>query len=183
MSREKTPVDEKIFSHALIALQDRLGETQEGMARRIGCTLGAYVKWRRGERQPSAKWLIKIVNVCPDLQSLQDFGFNIPPTTRTDSYPTRPEETLSSKEHIARGKEKLMREKGKKDREFAELIRKLQEINAGVQEGNRYAMEQLRAISQYISHGAGIATEPGLSRNRRAEIMKEAIRKAGSLEE
>lgn len=58
---------------ALQLLQARLGETQEGMARRLGCTLGAWSKWFRGERTPSGEWLLRILALCPDEETLKNF--------------------------------------------------------------------------------------------------------------
>ena len=72
----------KNFATAIMSLQETLGETQEAMARRIGCTLGAYAKWRRGERIPSGDWLIKILAFCPDDESRAAFG--LAPVTQTE---------------------------------------------------------------------------------------------------
>lgn len=55
-----------IFGGAILALRRRLGETQEGMARRLGCNLRAYQRWERGTNAPRAQWLVKIRALCPD---------------------------------------------------------------------------------------------------------------------
>jgi len=62
------------ISTALMKLRNTLGETQEGMARRLGCTLGAYSKWERGERTPGGEWLLKILALCPDEATRSAFG-------------------------------------------------------------------------------------------------------------
>lgn len=67
------------FREAISALQRALRETQEGMARRLGCTLGAYAKWVRGERSPQGKWLLKLLSLCPGPKERARFGL--------DSYP------------------------------------------------------------------------------------------------
>jgi transcriptional regulator with XRE-family HTH domain len=59
---------------ALQLLQARLGETQEGMARRVGCTLGAWSKWYRGENTPRGDWMLKILALCPDDETRSAFG-------------------------------------------------------------------------------------------------------------
>jgi transcriptional regulator with XRE-family HTH domain len=65
------------FPAALISLRKKLNEpSQEGMARRVGCTLGAYSKWERGERFPSGELLLKILLLCPDAESLRAFGID-----------------------------------------------------------------------------------------------------------
>ena len=62
------------ISAALMTLRTALGETQEGMARKLGCTLGAYSKWERGERTPGGEWLLKILALCPDEATRSAFG-------------------------------------------------------------------------------------------------------------
>src|SRR6266566_1254585 len=62
------------LAEAVLGLQRALGETQEGMARKLGCTLGAYSKWVRGDRTPSGDWLIKMLQLCPDEDTRAAFG-------------------------------------------------------------------------------------------------------------
>src|SRR3989442_14652344 len=65
------------LAEAVLGLQRALGETQEGMARRLGCTLGAYSKWVRGERTPGGTWPIKLITLCPDAQTRARVGADI----------------------------------------------------------------------------------------------------------
>jgi hypothetical protein len=58
---------------ALQLLQARLCETQEGMARRLGCTLGAWSKWYRGENTPRGDWMLRILALCPDEETRRNF--------------------------------------------------------------------------------------------------------------
>jgi len=44
------------------------------MARRLGCTLGAYSKWVRGERIPGNGWLLKMLALCPGDDTRAEFG-------------------------------------------------------------------------------------------------------------
>ncbi len=69
------------FREAISGLQRALGDTQEGMARRLGCTLGAYSKWVRGERSPQGKWLLKLLSLCPSQEERARFGLDIYPGT------------------------------------------------------------------------------------------------------
>jgi transcriptional regulator with XRE-family HTH domain len=62
---------------ALQLLQERLGETQEGMARRLGCTLGAWSKWVRGENTPRGIWMLQILALCPDEETHDAFFVDI----------------------------------------------------------------------------------------------------------
>ncbi len=75
------------ISSALIQLRAALGETQEGMARKLGCTLGAYSKWERGERTPSGEWLLKILALCPDEATRSAFWVGTPAPTGRRSGP------------------------------------------------------------------------------------------------
>lgn len=70
----KNTTETKTISSAIMSLQKSLHETQEGMARRLGCTLGAYSKWVRGERTPGGNWLIKLLTLCPDEQTRAAFN-------------------------------------------------------------------------------------------------------------
>lgn len=76
---------------ALQLLQTRLGETQEGMARRLGCTLGAWSKWVRGENSPRGYWMLKILALCPDEEThdaffvdIREVGGKIPSISRPE---------------------------------------------------------------------------------------------------
>jgi len=51
---------------AIRTLRRRLGETQEGMARLLGCTLSGYIQWEKGRRIPGGEWLLKLMALCPD---------------------------------------------------------------------------------------------------------------------
>lgn len=51
---------------AIRTLRERLGDTQEGMARRLGCTLSGYIQWEKGRRIPGGDWLLRLMALCPD---------------------------------------------------------------------------------------------------------------------
>lgn len=44
------------------------------MARKLDCTLAAYRRWEAGERAPSAKWMIRLLALCPDDETRGFFG-------------------------------------------------------------------------------------------------------------
>jgi len=62
---------------ALQLLQSRLGETQEGMASRLGCTFSAYSKWLRGVNIPAGEWMLRILALCPDRETYDAFFVDI----------------------------------------------------------------------------------------------------------
>jgi hypothetical protein len=72
--KRKIAADVENIQSAILLLEARLGETQEGMARILGCTLGAYSKWHRGETIPGGQWLIKMIQLCPDDETRAAFG-------------------------------------------------------------------------------------------------------------
>lgn len=84
------------FAAALKSLRQKLNEpSQEGMAHRIGCTMGAYSKWERAQRIPRGDWLLKAILLCRDAESLRDI-FRIDcskfkePAKKVDETPQEP---------------------------------------------------------------------------------------------
>ncbi len=71
--------DVKIISDAIKSLRDRLGETQEGMARRLGCPLSSYVRWEKGRSEPGGMWVLAMLSLCPDADCLRAFGLAAQP--------------------------------------------------------------------------------------------------------
>ncbi len=66
MSRVKLRERHTTLGTAILRLRSALGETQEGMARRLGCTLSGYIQWEKGRRIPGGDWLMKLMALCPD---------------------------------------------------------------------------------------------------------------------
>jgi DNA-binding transcriptional regulator YiaG len=80
--KEKIAGEEENFRLAILSLRESLGLTQEIMARNIGCSFAAYRKWESGAANPSGLWLIKILALCPDEESLRKFGVERKPDAR-----------------------------------------------------------------------------------------------------
>ncbi len=66
MSRVKLRERHPALGAAVHQLRVALGETQEGMARRLGCTLSGYIQWEKNRRVPGGDWLLKLMAQCPD---------------------------------------------------------------------------------------------------------------------
>jgi transcriptional regulator with XRE-family HTH domain len=66
MSIVKLRERQATLAAAILKLRSSLGETQEGMARRLGCTLSGYIQWEKGRRIPGGDWLLKLMALCPD---------------------------------------------------------------------------------------------------------------------
>jgi len=62
------------FPAGLKALREKLGLTQEGLALRLGASVGTYRKWEAGDFSPGGRWLIKILDACPDDEARALFG-------------------------------------------------------------------------------------------------------------
>jgi transcriptional regulator with XRE-family HTH domain len=62
------------LSDAIRLLRSKLGESQEGMARRLGCSTSGYTKWERGVAAPRGEVTIKMLQMCPDDESRAAFG-------------------------------------------------------------------------------------------------------------
>lgn len=65
------------FAKAIRALRKALGQTQEGMARRLGISLSGYRYWESGERTPRGRWLLRLRELCPDAETRAFFGRDI----------------------------------------------------------------------------------------------------------
>ena len=65
------------LTSAILSLRQKLGTTQEEMARQIGCTLAAYQRWETGKRTPRGDWMLKILVLCPDEETRAAFFLDI----------------------------------------------------------------------------------------------------------
>ena len=43
------------------------------MAAILGCTAAGYEKWEQGAAQPSAEWLLRLLQLCPDEETRNAF--------------------------------------------------------------------------------------------------------------
>jgi transcriptional regulator with XRE-family HTH domain len=66
------------LASAIRQLREALGDTQEGMARRLGCTLSGYIQWEKGRRVPGGDWLLKLMALCPDEETRLLFQEQVP---------------------------------------------------------------------------------------------------------
>jgi transcriptional regulator with XRE-family HTH domain len=62
------------LAQAIRFLRSKLGESQEGMARRLGCSTSGYAKWERGVVAPRGGVTIRMLQMCPDDESRAAFG-------------------------------------------------------------------------------------------------------------
>jgi len=78
------------FAAGLKTVRGKLGLTQEGMALRLGASLGTYRKWEAGAFNPSGPWLIKILQACPDEEARALLGAPPALTAPPASHPSPP---------------------------------------------------------------------------------------------
>ena len=50
-------MEKNSFSHLIRAGRIERGISQEAAARAVGCSLSAWIKWERGENQPSGPYI------------------------------------------------------------------------------------------------------------------------------
>jgi transcriptional regulator with XRE-family HTH domain len=62
------------LAEAIRLLRSKLGESQEGMARRLGCSTSGYIKWEHGAAIPRGDVAIKMIWLCPDEESRSAFA-------------------------------------------------------------------------------------------------------------
>lgn len=58
---------------AIRDLRLALGKTPETMSQLIGCSSAGYEKWEQGTATPSAQWLLRILQICPDEETRNAF--------------------------------------------------------------------------------------------------------------
>ena len=73
MSSVKLRATQIPLAAAIRHLRQALSETQEGMARRLGCTLSGYIQWEKGRRIPGGNWLLKLMALCPNEHTRSQF--------------------------------------------------------------------------------------------------------------
>ncbi len=58
---------------AIRGLREALGRTPEIMAKILGCSLPAYLKWEAGALNPGGEWLIRMLQICPNEETRNSF--------------------------------------------------------------------------------------------------------------
>lgn len=94
MSRNKIEISTGIpgiaaggLGEAISRLRRCLDLTQFQMASRLGTRERNIQRWESGEAIPGGDWLIKMMHLCPDAESLAAFGIvAAPPPPREDGY-------------------------------------------------------------------------------------------------
>lgn len=76
---------------AIRGLREALGRSPEVMAKILGCSLPAYVKWESGSLTPGGEWLIRLLQICPNEETRN--AFRIRAERRTAPRP-RPDNSL-----------------------------------------------------------------------------------------
>ena len=72
--KKKILTSAKSLAGSIRAFREDLGESQEGLARELGCSLAIYRKWEAGSRVPRREWLLKMLALCPDDERRAEFG-------------------------------------------------------------------------------------------------------------
>ncbi|MBI1940705.1 MAG: helix-turn-helix transcriptional regulator [Acidobacteria bacterium] len=131
---------------AIRRLRSALDETQEGMARRLGCTLSGYIQWEKGRRIPGGDWLLKLMALCPDEDTRSLFE------ERIDFYRDRTSPRASPSKVPVRASSTTP-EQRKEARAIArEAIEILYELG---QAGYRPADQKLRRFADELNRVAG----------------------------
>ena len=93
------------MASAIRGLRLALGKTPETMAQLIGCSSAGYEKWEQGAIAPSAQWLLRILQLCPDEESRNAFRIraerrsNPRPASNPSAAPDAPSTALASATH------------------------------------------------------------------------------------
>jgi transcriptional regulator with XRE-family HTH domain len=117
-----------------------MGETQEGMARRLGVSLSGYKFWEAGSRTPSAGWILKLQALCPneETRGLLSLRFEAP----------RADPKRESDRELTEVQEKILRD-------YNDAATGLNILYEVADAGNRGAAEALRKFAEQINKTAG----------------------------
>lgn len=154
--------------------------TQFELARRIGTRERNIQRWESGQTEPSGVFLVRIMALCPDEESLALFGLGRRELPAGLSTPRR--------EASIKRKEKKLIEKAEdiRDPEVREIYRRiergLQLLEAEKRAGNRAAAEMLDSIAETIGRAAALSHSPDLPRGRRKKSLLRLLREASAAE-
>jgi transcriptional regulator with XRE-family HTH domain len=84
--KDKTPVD---IPAGIALLRRRLGDTQFALATRLGIREQNIQRWEGGTAVPRGDVLLKMIQLCPDRETLRAFGVEIPPDQPRSTEGTR----------------------------------------------------------------------------------------------
>ena len=146
MSKGKLEEKQTTLSAAIRRLRQALLLTQEGMARRLGCTLSGYIQWEKGRRVPGGEWLLKLMALCPDAETRSLFEEQVnafrgvdPAPSAAKAAPVRASSTTPGQRRQARAM----------CREAIDILFELGE------EGYRPADQKLRQFADELNRVAG----------------------------
>ena len=91
-------VETRIFGAAILSLRQLLGQTQEEMARTLGCGLRNYQRWEAGGTIPRGDWMLRILALCPDEETRSNFFLDIGEAGSKIPVISRPEVPKEEKE-------------------------------------------------------------------------------------
>ena len=112
MSRANLKISTSFIGDAILSLRRDLRLTQEQMARRLDCKLRGYQRWERGVTVPSGYWLLKILELCPDVEAFAEFGLDIAGLGSKIASTSRPEQPIRDQQRLA----------GPAGRELADIV-------------------------------------------------------------
>lgn len=131
---------------AIRQLRQTLGETQEGMARRLGCTLSGYIQWEKGRRVPGGHWLLKLMALCPDDETRTLFEEQV------ESYGEQPRPSRPQPKPAPRRGSTTPEQRGQARAMAREAIEILFELG---QAGYRPADQKLKWFADELNRVAG----------------------------
>jgi transcriptional regulator with XRE-family HTH domain len=94
--RRKIKVTVNISARAFRQLREALGETQLGMAKRLGMSPSGWQHWEYGKRQPRGAALKALRDICPDEEIRALFALESGISNLGSSSPPAPPQGLKS---------------------------------------------------------------------------------------
>ncbi|MGH9432683.1 MAG: helix-turn-helix domain-containing protein [Terriglobia bacterium] len=148
MTNETFTFSETDIATAVCGLREALGRSQDVMAQMLGCSLPAYQKWETGTLVPSAEWLIKMLQLCPNEETRNAFRIRAERrASHRETFELRLAGTLSAEERreyrrMAREAVEVMFECGEEG--IAAAGMRLRDFAMNMEQAARYYQQQVQ---------------------------------------
>jgi transcriptional regulator with XRE-family HTH domain len=158
------------LAQAIRLLRSKLGESQEGMARRLGCSTSGYIKWEHGAAIPRGDVAIKMMWLCPDEESRTAFG------SAVDVVATQMDGSVVFMET------KRILENAETDAQLREYARVIEKLFRDARSGDQKARQLLRDTSDSLSTAIASREETKRSNQTIGEPIRLIGERASSVE-
>jgi transcriptional regulator with XRE-family HTH domain len=168
----------KIFSGAFSRLREALGETQEGMAHRLGMSLSGWQRWEYGQRRLRGAALQAVLNLCDQCPNAEELRRAFTATSEISHLKQASSQAVRVPIDIGEDEEpEYVRNAPPQIRQmYRETLANLRSLQGEANRGNHAAAEALRMLAEMWGRAAFVTSNPERPRGRRAPLDKEVLR-------